>query len=51
MSQFLRQTFQRVESWIEPTLILVNYWLMGCLISQRKGNVEDTDLLSDGYGW
>ena len=51
MSQFLRQTFQRVESWMEPALILVNYWLVGCLISQRRGNVEDIDLLSDGYGW
>ena len=48
MSQFLRQTFQRAESWMEPALILVNYRLVGCLLSQRKGNVEDIDLLNDG---
>lgn len=50
MSQFLRQTFQRAEFWVEPAHVLVNCHLWAVWFLRVQEKVEDIDLLNEGCG-
>lgn len=49
MSQFLRQTFQRAEFWVESAHVLVNCHLWAVWYLRAREKVEDIDL-NEGCG-